>query len=199
MDKTLEDIYRLICDDPMNDEMSAKGYMPIYSASSKSKVVIVGQAPGRKAQETGVPWNDASGVVLRKWLGVTNEQFYDPDMFAILPMDFYYPGKGAHGDLPPRKGFGEKWHTQIFAQMPELQLIILVGSYAQKHYLGKRAGKSLTATVLAFDDYTPTYFPIVHPSPLTIRWRKVNPWFELGVVPELQTLVKSIINDKLVK
>lgn len=196
MDETLEDIYHLICDDAMNEDMSVKGYTPVYSASSRSRIAIVGQAPGRKAQETHVPWNDLSGVLLRKWLGVTDSQFYNSDIFALVPMDFYYPGKGANGDLPPRKGFADKWHTQIFAQMPELQLIILVGAYAQKYYLGKRAAKNLTATVLAFNDYLPTHFPLVHPSPLTIRWRKVNPWFESGVVPELQTLIKSILEAK---
>ena len=193
MHDPLEKIYRSICDDPMNAEMHSKGYAPLYSASIKSKVAIVGQAPGRRAQESGVPWNDASGVTLRKWLGVTDEQFYNPDLIALIPMDFYYPGKGKNGDLPPRKGFAKKWHTQLFANMPELQLIILVGAYSQKHYLGKRAGSNLTATVLAYDDYLPEYFPLVHPSPLTLRWRKANPWFEASVVPELQLVVKKII------
>lgn len=194
MHDALVEIYQEICDDPMNAEMRDRGYLPLYSASSKSKVAIVGQAPGRRAQESGVPWNDASGVTLRKWLGVTDEQFYNPDLVALIPMDFYYPGKGKNGDLPPRKGFAEKWHTQLFAHMPELQLIVLVGAYAQKHYLGKRAGSNLTATVLAYNDYLPEYFPLVHPSPLTQRWRKANPWFEVSVVPELQTYIKTILH-----
>jgi len=196
MGNLLADIYQNIIDDEMNDAMRAKGYLPVYTASVRSRIVVIGQAPGRKAQETMKPWNDLSGILLRKWLGVTDEQFYDPDIFALVPMDFYYPGKGAHGDLPPRKGFADKWHPAIFAAMPDVKLVVLVGAYSQKYYLGKRAGKNLTATVLAFNDYLPNHFPLVHPSPLNIGWRKSNPWFELDVVPELQALVKQIVEEQ---
>ena len=114
-----------------------RGLSPVYTASAKSRIVLVGQAPGRIAQETRKPWNDASGRLLRKWLGVTDEQFYNPDLFAIMPMDFYYPGKGAHGDLPPRKEFAPTWHPKLLALMPDVRLTILVGAYAQKCYRGK--------------------------------------------------------------
>lgn len=194
MSDILSDIYQQIIHDHMNAEMSAKGYAPLYTASPNARIVIVGQAPGRKAQEAMKPWADASGDVLRKWLGVTEGQFYDPNLFAIVPMDFYYPGKGLSGDKPPRKGFAEKWHTKIMAQMPHVQLVILVGAYAQKHYLGKNAAKNLTETVRAYDDYLPDYFPLVHPSPLNFRWHGRNPWFQESVIPELQARVAAIIN-----
>ena len=188
-------IFREICDDPMNADMQVKGYMPVYTASAKAKIVIVGQAPGRKAQESLQPWSDVSGKLLRSWLGVTDEQFYDPNVVALIPMDFYYPGKGAHGDLPPRKGFAEKWHPQLLAHMPDVELTILIGSYAQKHYLGKRAERNLTETVRAHEAYLPDYFPLVHPSPLNFRWRKNNPWFEAEVVPELRRRIAQLLDS----
>ena len=170
-----------------------RGLAPVYTASAKSRIVLVGQAPGRIAQETRKPWNDASGRLLRKWLGVTDEQFYNPDLFAIMPMDFYYPGKGAHGDLPPRKEFASTWHPKLLALMPDVRLTILVGAYAQKHYLGMRAERNLTETVKNFNNYLPEYFPLVHPSPLNFGWRKHNPWFEKEVIPLLQVLVQKAI------
>ena len=188
-------IFREICDDPMNADMQVKGYMPVYTASAKAKIVIVGQAPGRKAQESLQPWSDVSGKLLRSWLGVTDEQFYDPNVVALIPMDFYYPGKGVHGDLPPRKGFAEKWHPQLLAHMPDVELTILIGAYAQKHYLGKRAERNLTETVRAHEAYLPDYFPLVHPSPLNFRWRKNNPWFEAEVVPELRRRIARLLDS----
>ncbi len=185
--------YQSIIDDPMNADMKLKGYVPVYTASAKARIMIVGQAPGRKAQTTLKPWNDASGMLLREWLGVTDEQFYNPDIFALVPMDFYYPGKGVHGDLPPRKSFADKWHPELLAHMPNIELIILVGAYAQKYYLGKLAKRNLTETVHAYQEYLPTYFPLVHPSPLNFRWRAVNTWFNMAVVPALHEHVHQII------
>ena len=194
MSKIFNAIFKEIREDPMNAEMHALGREPVYTAGPKAKIVIVGQAPGSKAQMTKKPWNDMSGVNLRKWLGVTDEQFYDPDLFALIPMDFYYPGKAAHGDLPPRKGFAEKWHPLLIDQMPSVMLIILVGAYSQKYYLGSRRKNNLTETVAAYSEYLPYFFPIVHPSPLNFRWRTINPWFELDVVPALREQVESIIS-----
>jgi uracil-DNA glycosylase len=179
--------------DPANAWAGELGWEPLYAVAPGARIVLVGQAPGRKAQESGVPWNDASGVKLRSWLGVTDEQFYDPDLFAILPMDFYYPGKGASGDLPPRKGFAELWHRRILAELPGRSLTVLVGSYAQKFYLGGRAKKSLTETVRAYREYLPEAVPLVHPSPLNFRWQARNPWFEADVVPALRTLVAGAL------
>ncbi|MET9268133.1 uracil-DNA glycosylase family protein [Kribbella sp. NPDC003557] len=182
-----------IRNDASNAWAAERGYEPIYSASPRARIVVIGQAPGRQAQETRIPWNDASGVKLRQWLGVTDAQFYDPDTIALLPMDFYYPGKGAHGDLPPRPDFAPRWHPRILQAMPGLRLTVLIGSYAQKHYLGTGAGKNLTETVRAYREYLPDRIPLVHPSPLNFRWQARNPWFETDVIPALQTLVAAAV------
>lgn len=193
MRQVFEAIHQSIIDDPLNIEMKAKGHSPVYTAGPKAKVIIIGQAPGSKAQATMKPWNDVSGILLRKWLDVSDEQFYDPNLFALTPMDFYYPGKGVHGDLPPRVGFAQKWHPKLFELMPDVQLFILIGSYSQKYYLNKNAKSNLTETVRAYKEYLPEFFPLVHPSPLNFRWRTKNPWFEAEVVPELRALVHEII------
>jgi len=191
----LREIRDEIAADPSNAWASELGYEPLYTASAGSKIVIVGQAPGRKAQQSGVPWNDPSGVRLREWLGVSEEQFYDPGLIALLPMDFYYPGKGKSGDLPPRKEFAPTWHPHILDQMTAVRLTILVGGYAQKQYLGKRAGSNLTETVRAYREYLPEMFPLVHPSPLNFRWQSKNPWFEAEVVPALGKLVGEVLSE----
>jgi uracil-DNA glycosylase len=170
-----------------------RGYEPIYSASPSSRIAIIGQAPGRRAQESQVPWNDASGVKLREWLAVSDAEFYNPDTIALLPMDFYYPGKGTHGDLPPRAGFAPLWHPRILRLMPELRLTVVIGNYAQKYCLGSGAKKNLTETVRAYRDYGPDRIPLVHPSPLNFRWQAKNPWFEAEVIPALRSLVATAL------
>jgi len=190
---TLQEIYQAIMADPENIAATKAGQLPLYTASKKAKIVLVGQAPGRIAQATEKPWNDQSGIKLRSWLGVSDKQFYDPDIFSILPMDFYYPGKGAHGDLPPRRGFAEKWHPQILAHMPDVQLIVLVGAYSQKYYLGKTRKATLTETVRSYHEYLPKFMPLVHPSPLNFRWHARNPWFAEELVRELQKIVAKIL------
>jgi uracil-DNA glycosylase len=152
------------------------------------------KAPGKRAQDSQIPWNDPSGTKLRQWLGVTEEQFYDPDTFALLPMDFYYPGKGARGDLPPRPDFAPTWHPRILKQLTELRLTILIGSYAQKHYLEGAAKQTLTEAVRAYRDYLPERIPLVHPSPLNFRWQSRNPWFQAEVIPALRLLVQAAIS-----
>jgi uracil-DNA glycosylase len=190
----LTEILQAITDDPANRQMKTAGYPPLYTAAIHSKIVIIGQAPGRRAQESGIPWNDASGIKLRSWLGVDDTQFYNPESIALLPMDFYYPGRSLHGDLPPRKDFAPKWHPRILACMPDVRLIILIGGYAQKYYLGATAKPNLTLTVQSYRDYLPQYFPLVHPSPLNFRWQSKNPWFESDLVPVLRkTVAKSSI------
>ena len=181
--------------DSMNADYTDQGWQPVYSASPHSRIVIVGQAPGRVAKESGKPWNDVSGQNLRQWLNVTEEQFYDPRLFALMPMDFYYPGKGKHGDLPPRREFAEKWHSRLLDQMTEVKLTILVGVYAQKFYLAGQAKRDLTETVASYREYLPKYFPLVHPSPLNFRWRKRNPWFASEVIPALQRVVQEVLAD----
>lgn len=191
---TFEVLYQEITHDPINADLQAKGYAPVYTAGPKAKIMIVGQAPGSKAQASMKPWDDMSGRLLRTWLGITDAQFYDPDLVALVPMDFYYPGKGAHGDMPPRKGFAEKWHPRLRALMPDIELTLLVGAYAQKYYLAHTAKRNLTETVQAYEEYLPVYFPLVHPSPLNFRWRTQHPWFEEEVVPQLRARTQAIIS-----
>ncbi|HZK00110.1 MAG TPA: uracil-DNA glycosylase family protein [Tissierellaceae bacterium] len=188
-----EEIKKEIMADIMNDDYTRNGIPPLFKASKNARLAIVGQAPGRKAEETRLFWNDLSGDRLREWMGVTREEFYGTDLIAQLPMDFYYPGKAKHGDLPPRKGFAEKWHPLLLEEMPNIETILLIGSYSQKHYLDKRIEKNLTETVRNFKSYLPEYFPLVHPSPLNIGWLKRNPWFKSDVLPVLRKIVRNNI------
>ena len=180
------EIFKEISQHPDNAAFKERGWQPLYTASKDARIVIIGQAPGIKAQESGTPWDDKSGETLRDWLGITREQFYDPKLVALIPMDFYYPGKGKSGDLPPRKDFTPLWHPKLLQNMPNVKLIILIGAYSQKYYLGKAAKKTLTETVANFEEYLPKYFPLVHPSPLNFRWQAKNYWFLEEVVPVLK-------------
>ena len=194
-DDPFERLYQEIVAHASNKVHTANGFMPLYVGSPDSKIMIVGQAPGIKAQMSGLAWNDASGRRLQSWLGVTEEQFRDPRIFAHVPMDFYYPGKGKSGDLPPRKDFAPLWHARLRKLMPEIELTILVGAYAQKHYL-PQLGSTLTETVRNYERYLPKYLPIVHPSPLNFRWFARNPWFERELIPVLQKNVADIIESR---
>lgn len=177
-----------------NQSHTANGFLPLFVGSPHAKILIVGQAPGIRAQTSGLAWDDASGVRLRSWLGVTEQQFRDPRIFAHMPMDFYYPGKGKSGDLPPRKEFAPLWHARLQELMPGIKLTILIGNYAQKYYL-PYTKQTLTETVRDYRAYLPDYFPIVHPSPLNFRWLAKNDWFEAEIVPVLQNTVAEIIVD----
>lgn len=159
---------------------------PVVRAAASARVLIVGQAPGRKVHETGIPWNDPSGDLLRNWLGIDRETFYDERRIAIIPAGFCYPGKGPGGDLPPRVECAPTWHPRLLAQLPQIELILLIGAYAHSYYLGPRRKKTLTGTVQAWREYAPTFFPLPHPSPRNRRWLRVNDWFEIEVVPELR-------------
>lgn len=180
-----------------NKAMREKGFQPLFAAGEKARIVVIGQAPGIRAQASGIAWDDASGRRLMQWLGVSEETFRDTWKVANIPMDFYYPGRGKSGDLPPRKDFAALWHPKLFDLMPDIRLYILVGLYAQKFYLGRSAGKNLTETVKAFHQYLPRYFPIVHPSPLNFRWFANNPWFEEALVPNLQEQVRKTLEESL--
>ncbi|MEZ4904340.1 MAG: uracil-DNA glycosylase family protein [Spirosomataceae bacterium] len=166
---------------------------PILQASTQAKILIIGQAPGRRVQHTGIPWNDASGRELRRWLGVSEEQFYNKDLFALVPMGFCYPGTGTHGDLPPRPECQPLWHPILLDKMGHIQLTILIGQYAQKHYLGTKSKPTLTDNVKNFREFLPKYLPLVHPSPRNKRWQKRNVWFEWEVVPVVQDIVRSLL------
>lgn len=169
------------------------GPRPVFSIHPESKILIVGQAPGTKVHASGVPWDDASGNELRKWLDVDRDQFYDPKIFGIMPMGFCYPGRGKGGDLPPRPECAPKWHQEMRDHMPEVKLTLLIGQYALKYYLGKRRGKTLTETVKNYETYLPDFLPLVHPSARNLMWRRRNPWFEEDVVPMLRERVHELI------
>ena len=190
-----EKIKQEIMDDPMNESYTIKGIPPLFKASKDARIAIVGQAPGRKAEETRLFWNDPSGDRLREWMGISREEFYKTNRIAQLPMDFYYPGKAKTGDMPPRKGFAEKWHPRLLEEMPNIETILLVGNHAQKYYLGKRRENNLTETVRNFQKYLPEYLPLIHPSPLNLGWLKSNPWFESDVLPILRKIVSDICNE----
>lgn len=192
MDK-IEKIRLDIMNDPDNKHFTEMGWEPIFDAPASAKILIASQAPGIKAQEANKTFYDVSGDVLREWLDVDEETFYESGLFGILPMDYYFPGKAKQGDLPPRKNVRDKWNSKILKTMPNIELIILVGAHAQKYYLGKKMKRNLTETVRHYEEYLPEYFPIVHPSPLTMGWRKKNPWFNEEVLPTLKERVSDIL------
>ena len=192
--KNLDEITSSIIADPQNKEFTERGIFPLFSAPKTARINIVGQAPGLKAEQTRLYWNDKSGDRLRDWLGVDYDYFYNSGMFAVLPMDFYYPGKGKSGDLPPRSGFAEKWHPQILENLPNIQLTLLIGQYAQKFYLSDNKN-NVTETVKNYQKFLPHFIPLVHPSPRNQFWIERNPWFGEKVIPDLQKLVKRIINE----
>ena len=191
------DSYERLVADIMADEQNAsyteQGIKPLFTVPKNARINIVGQAPGIRAQESGLYWNDPSGDNLRKWLGVDRETFYNSGLFAVVPMDYYFPGKGKSGDLAPRKGFADKWHKRTLALAPNIELHILVGSYAQRYYLHQKSSAKLTDTVKHYKDYLPEFFPLVHPSPRNNIWQRKNPWFEEEVIPDLQKRVKAIL------
>ncbi len=173
------------------------GPRPVVRAKGSATILIIGQAPGTKVHETGIPWNDPSGDRLRDWMGLSREAFYNDQQIAIMPMGFCYPGRGKSGDLPPRPECAPQWHDEILAHLPNIQLTLLVGSYAQAHYLNSvstKRYKNLTERVLDWKKFTPTYLPLVHPSPRNRRWIKNNPWFEDELVPYLRRRVKKLMS-----
>lgn len=191
----LAEIEQAIMKDAANQAFTKKGIKPLFQAPSTAKILIIGQAPGLKTQEKGRLFDDASGENLRKWLGVDRQTFYESGHFAILPMDFYYPGKGKSGDLPPRKDFASKWHQLILDQLPELELTLLIGQYAQDYYLEK-SQRNLTERVQHAGDYLPTYFPLPHPSPRNNIWQAKNPWFQAEIIPQLQKIIVEILEKQ---
>ncbi|NJO91336.1 MAG: uracil-DNA glycosylase family protein [Chloroflexia bacterium] len=166
---------------------------PIIQASKASKIVIIGQAPGQKVQNSGIPWDDASGNNLRAWLGVDKQTFYDEAIFAFIPMGFCFPGTGKSGDLPPRHECATLWHQQVLKAMTEVKLTILIGQYAQNYYLGNDCKSTLTETVKTYKEYLPRYHPLPHPSPRNNIWQKKNCWFKEDVIPFLQENILSYI------
>ncbi len=166
---------------------------PILRAGVTAKILIVGQAPGRRVHETGIPWNDPSGDRLRDWMQVSRDTFYDEKRIAIIPTGLCYPGTGKGGDLPPCAECAPLWHPRLRAALPDIRLTLLVGSYAQAYYLGDRAQKTLTETVRHYRDYLPEFLPLPHPSPRNQAWLKNNPWFAEEVLPLLRAKVAELL------
>lgn len=175
------------------------GVRPMIQFDSAARILIAAQAPGRRVHETGIPFNDPSGERLRAWMGITAETFYDAKQIAILPMGFCYPGTGKSGDLPPRKECAPQWRQLLLDRLPNLQLILVIGQYAQAWHLHKKG--TVTDIVSHWRDYsgpdkTPMIFPMPHPSPRNNIWLRKNPWFEAELIPVLQQQVQAVLTGE---
>lgn len=171
------------------------GARPVLQVDKQAKILIAGQAPGIRVHESGIPFTDPSGDRLRQWMGIDNDTFYDASKIAILPMGFCYPGTGKSGDLPPRPECAKTWRAEILAAMPNIELILVIGIYAQKWHMGDVKQKNLTETVRHWQDYWPEQLPLPHPSPRNNIWLKKNPWFEQEVIPHLQQRIALLISE----
>lgn len=169
------------------------GPRPIVQASAASRILIVGQAPGIRVHETGIPFNDPSGDRLRSWMGINRDIFYDASKIALVPMGFCYPGSAERGDLPPRKECATAWRDDLLSHLNDVELTLVIGQYAIEWHLGKRRKKTLTETVKAWRDYAPDKIVLPHPSPRNNIWLKKNPWFEREVLPALKRRVGQLI------
>jgi len=177
----------VICDSELTD-----GVRPVFQIHPKARILIAGQAPGRKVHESGIPFDDASGDRLRDWLGISRDTFYNPRQIAILPMAFCYPGTGKSGDLPPRPECEPAWRKQLLNHLPNLELTIVLGQYAQAYHFDKKY-TSLTELVHSWKDYWPSKIPLPHPSPRNNIWLSKNKWFEAEVLPMLKKRVSLVV------
>lgn len=165
---------------------------PVLQAAAGARILIAGQAPGRKVAASGVPFDDASGERLREWMGIDKPLFYDPDFFAILPMGFCYPGQGRAGDLPPRPECAATWRARLLEQLPSIKLTLVIGAYAQAWHLKPGTGATLTVAVRSWREHGVQILPLPHPSPRNNGWLQRNPWFEAEVLPELKARVRAL-------
>ncbi|MBK8526901.1 MAG: uracil-DNA glycosylase family protein [Rubrivivax sp.] len=170
------------------------GPRPVLQAGTEARILVIGQAPGSRAHASGVPWDDASGDRLRSWMGVDKSIFYDADKIAIIPMGLCYPGRGASGDLPPRPECAPLWMAPLLAKLPRIELTLLIGLHAQRHFLGARRQRSLTETVGAWRDHAPAVMPLPHPSPRNTAWFQAHPWLEQELVPALRRRVQQLLS-----
>jgi len=165
---------------------------PILNIGKNAKVMIIGQAPGTQAHESGIPWNDRSGDRLREWLNIDWETFYDTNRIAIMPIGFCYPGRlEGGGDKAPRPECAPTWHSRLLNQLPNIKLTLLVGLYAQAYYLDDF--QTLTNTVENWKKYLPSFIPTPHPSWRTTAWQQTHPWFEKELIPELRGKISSLL------
>ncbi len=165
---------------------------PVLRMQKTARILVAGQAPGRRVHDTGIPFNDPSGERLRAWMGMDRDAFYDEARMAIIPMGFCYPGTGKSGDFPPRPECAQQWRVRLLAQLPGLELTLAIGQYAIAYHLKGRAQKNLTETVRHWRDYWPEVLPLPHPSPRNNLWLKKNPWFEEEVIPALRARVAAL-------
>lgn len=176
------------------EEYLPLGPNPVLRASNTARILVIGQAPGTRVHQTGIPWNDPSGDRLRDWMQLDREHFYDEQQIAIIPMGLCYPGKGKSGDLPPRPECAPQWHARLLAELPALKLTILIGQYAQQYYLNSRH-RTLADTVRDWQACLPAYFPLPHPSPRNIRWFRNNPWFAAEVLPAFRQQIDAALDN----
>ena len=168
------------------------GPRPVLQAGTTARILIVGQAPGVRAHTSGVPWDDPSGERLRAWTGLNTSLFYDASKIAIVPMGFCYPGRGLGGDLPPRRECAALWLDHLLVQLPNIELTLLIGLHAQRHFLGRHRKATLTETVKAWREFSPKYMPLPHPSPRNTPWFQRNPWFDEDLLPVLKQRVRTL-------
>lgn len=169
------------------------GPKPVVQVHPDARILVAGQAPGKKVHETGIPFNDPSGERLRDWMGISREVFYDEKKIALLPMGFCYPGTGKSGDLPPRPECAQKWRESLLAQLPNVELTLVLGKYAQNYHFGK-SNRSLIELVKAWQEYWPDMAPLPHPSPRNNIWLSKNPWLEQEFIPRLRDRVDEILS-----
>jgi uracil-DNA glycosylase len=169
------------------------GPRPVLRAGKTARILVVGQAPGVRVHTTGIPWADPSGERLRAWMGVDTDVFYDESRIAIIPMGYCYPGRGNDGDMPPRRECASLWLDHLLAKLPQIELTLLIGQYAQRHFLAGRRKPSLAETAKAWRQYAPQYIPLPHPSPRNQPWFKRHAWFEEQLVPMLQSRIKTLL------
>ena len=169
------------------------GARPVLRAHGAARILIVGQAPGLRVHTTGIPWDDASGQRLREWMGVNRDTFYDETRIAIIPMGYCYPGRGEDGDMAPRRECAELWLDRLLAELPRIELTLLIGQYAQRHFLRNHRKRSLAETTRNWQDYSPQYIPLPHPSPRNQPWFKRHPWFAQQLLPVLQARIETLV------
>jgi uracil-DNA glycosylase len=175
------------------EEQLPLGPRPVLRAGETARILLVGQAPGLRVHTTGIPWGDPSGDRLRAWMGIDGDLFYDEARVAIIPMGYCYPGRGKSGDKPPRRECAAMWLDHLLAKLPRIKLTLLIGQYAQRHFLAERRKPTLTETVKAWREYAPQYIPLPHPSPRNQPWFKRHAWFEAELIPMLQSRINALV------
>ena len=191
--RTLEVLLEAVRDCRACEPHLPLGPRPILRAGEPARILGVGQAPGARVHTTGIPWDDPSGERLRAWMGVGEDIFYDESRIAIIPMGYCYPGRGNGGDMPPRRECATLWLDHLLAKLPKIELTLLVGQYAQHHFLPSRRKPSLAETVRAWQEYAPLYIPLPHPSPRNQPWFKRHPWFDQQLIPMLQSRINMLL------